>query len=120
MTSIDRVAREHRARIEAALQEVTSLDDDRILRRFVNLVEAMLRTNVYQHGEDGAPRPVIAFKFDCARVDELPLPLLRIHKFRAPRMRGTCSLTSLSRGEGSHACGRPHACCCADLPQIPS
>jgi len=36
-----------RARIEAALQQVESLDEDRILRHFVNTVEAALRTNFY-------------------------------------------------------------------------
>ena len=45
---------------------VASLDEDRILRRFVNLVEAALRTNFFQIGEDGLPRQTIAFKFECA------------------------------------------------------
>ena len=72
----DRAAREAeiRADIETALAEVTSLDDDRILRRFVNLVEAAVRTNFFQTGPDGTPRETISFKFACARVSGMPLP----------------------------------------------
>ena len=40
------------AAIEAALQEVASLDEDRILRRFVNAVQAAIRTNFYQIGAE--------------------------------------------------------------------
>jgi glutamate dehydrogenase len=65
---------EIRAGIEAALADVTSLDDDRILRRFVNLVEAAVRTNFFQQGDGGAPRQTISFKFACAKVTAMPLP----------------------------------------------
>ncbi len=57
------------ARIEAALRDVPSLDDDRIIRRFRNAIAAILRTNYYQPG--GKP---VAFKFDSAALDELPAP----------------------------------------------
>ncbi|QFR33188.1 NAD-glutamate dehydrogenase [Ancylobacter sp. TS-1] len=60
--------------IEAALAEVPSLDEDRILRRFANLVEAAVRTNFYQRSADGAPRPAIAIKFLSHEVEGLPLP----------------------------------------------
>lgn len=63
-----------RAEIETHLSEVTSLDDDRILRRFVNLVEAAIRTNFFQKAQDGGPRETIAFKFACAKVSGMPLP----------------------------------------------
>ena len=66
-----------------------SLDDDRILRRFVNLIDAGLRTNYFQIGEDGHPRSTISFKFDCARVEGLPLPrpLYEIFVY-SPRVEG--------------------------------
>ncbi len=72
----DREARERSVheRIEAALEGVTNLDEDRILRRFVNLVEATLRTSFYQLGHDGAPKPFLAFKLDSERIEDLPLP----------------------------------------------
>ncbi|MFQ5566765.1 MAG: NAD-glutamate dehydrogenase domain-containing protein, partial [Paracoccaceae bacterium] len=60
--------------IEAALEAVASLDVDRILRRFRNAIEATLRTNRYQPGADGEPKAYLSFKFDCARLDDLPLP----------------------------------------------
>ena len=72
----DRDARqaEIRAGIETALGTVTSLDEDRILRRFVNLIEAAVRTNVFQGTAEGGARETIAFKFACARVSGMPLP----------------------------------------------
>ena len=42
------------AAIETALQAVDSLDEDRILRRFVNAVQSAIRTNFYQHDRDGS------------------------------------------------------------------
>jgi glutamate dehydrogenase len=63
-----------RGEIEALLKDVESLDDDRILRRFVNLVEAAVRTNFFQIDANGQPRATIAFKFNCADVQALPLP----------------------------------------------
>ncbi len=44
------------AEIEEALKAVPSLDEDRILRRFLNLIEATLRTNFYQRDADGRRR----------------------------------------------------------------
>ena len=41
--------------IDIKLDMVENLDEDRILRRFINIVGATLRTNFYQPGEDGAP-----------------------------------------------------------------
>ncbi|MCJ2133154.1 NAD-glutamate dehydrogenase [Methylobacterium sp. J-026] len=78
-----------RAGIEDALADVTSLDDDRILRRFVNLVEAAVRTNFFQTGADGKPRETISFKFACAKVAAMPLPrpLFEIFVY-APRVEG--------------------------------
>jgi glutamate dehydrogenase len=83
-----RMAQKH-AEIEQALDAVTSLDDDRILRRLVNLVDAALRTNFFQIGPDGQPRQTITFKFDCAKVDGLPLPrpLYEIFVY-SPRVEG--------------------------------
>ena len=62
------------AEIVAALEKVSNIDEDRIIRRYLNLIEATLRTNVYQRGVDGAHRPAMAFKFDAPAVQGLPLP----------------------------------------------
>lgn len=63
-----------RPAIEAALDGVPSLDADRTLRALLSLVDATLRTNVYQMTVDGGTRPVMAFKLDPARVPDLPAP----------------------------------------------
>jgi glutamate dehydrogenase len=60
--------------IESALQAVESLDEDRILRHFVNAVQSGIRTNFYQPGPDGAPKELIAIKFSSRKVDGMPLP----------------------------------------------
>ena len=75
--------------IEAALQSVASLDEDRILRHFVNAVTSALRTNFYQTDADGGPKPLIAIKFDSRKLDHLPLPrpLYEIFVY-SPRVEG--------------------------------
>jgi glutamate dehydrogenase len=77
------------ARIEDALQAVDSLDEDRILRHFVNAVQAGLRTNFYQTGKDGQPKPLIAVKFSSGKITDLPLPrpLYEIFVY-SPRVEG--------------------------------
>jgi glutamate dehydrogenase len=77
------------AEIEEQLTSVTSLDEDRILRRFTNLVQAAVRTNLWQTGEDGHPRPVISFKFEARKIEDLPAPrpLYEIFVY-SPRVEG--------------------------------
>ena len=60
--------------IDRALAGVASLDEDRILRRFVNIVRTAIRTNYYQLDEDGQPKPIIAIKFASRSIEALPLP----------------------------------------------
>ena len=62
------------AAIDQELNRVVNLDEDRILRRFRNLIQATLRTNYFQNGEDGGPKPYLSLKFDCSRIDALPRP----------------------------------------------
>jgi glutamate dehydrogenase len=60
--------------IEAELVNVPSLDDDQILRRYVNAVDATLRTNYFQTDPDGAPKAMFAIKLDPKLLDGLPEP----------------------------------------------
>jgi glutamate dehydrogenase len=60
--------------IAEALQAVESLDADRALRRIAAVVSAMVRTNYHQAGEDGAPKPYIAFKIASRELADLPSP----------------------------------------------
>ncbi len=62
------------AEIEEALGNVPNLDEDRTLRRFVNAVDSTLRTNYFQRDENGAPKKMLAFKFDPKQLDGLPEP----------------------------------------------
>ena len=52
---------------------VSSIDDDRILRGYMSLINATLRTNFYQK-KGGTHRDYISFKFDPALVPDLPKP----------------------------------------------
>ena len=62
------------AAIEEALTSVPSLDDDRILRRYVNAIQSTLRTNFFQHDAGGNPPAVLAFKLDPHALEGLPEP----------------------------------------------
>jgi glutamate dehydrogenase len=77
------------AAIEDALAAVQSLDEDRILRHFVNAVHSALRTNFYQVDVDGRPKAQIAIKFASRKLDGLPLPkpLYEIFVY-SPRVEG--------------------------------
>lgn len=75
--------------IEEALDKVPSLDQDRILRRFWNLVQSTLRTNYFQRDVDGKLKPYISFKFASREIEGLPLPRPMYEIFvYSPRMEG--------------------------------
>lgn len=63
-----------RQRIEDALAAVPSLDEDRILRQFLSLVSATLRTNFFQTGANKQAPDTIVFKLDSAAIDAAPRP----------------------------------------------
>jgi glutamate dehydrogenase len=60
--------------IIGALDGVAVLNEDRILRRYLDLVKATLRTNFYQNDESGAVKDYISLKFNPRAIPELPLP----------------------------------------------
>ena len=62
------------AELEAALEVVTNLGQDRIIRRIAALIAASLRTNFYQR-ENGAPKPYLSIKFRSNQIPEMPLPV---------------------------------------------
>jgi glutamate dehydrogenase len=63
-----------RGKIDAALMQVPSADDDRIIRAMRQVIDASLRTSFFQPGADGAPRPYIAVKLESRKIDLLPAP----------------------------------------------
>jgi glutamate dehydrogenase len=74
--------------IHVLLENVASLDEDRILRSFVSLIRATLRTSFFQQW-NGEYRPYISFKLDSHKVSELPKPVpYREIWVCAPRVEG--------------------------------
>ncbi|OAN49260.1 NAD-glutamate dehydrogenase [Paramagnetospirillum marisnigri] len=69
------------ARLLAGLEAVVSADDDRILRRFLNLIRSTLRTNFFQTLPGGGPKPYFSFKLDSRAVDDLPAPRPMVEVF---------------------------------------
>ena len=63
-----------REQINSALAGVSSLDEDRILRWYLDLINAMVRTNFYQREADGQRKDRLSFKFLAADIPNLPKP----------------------------------------------
>lgn len=60
-------------RIEQALSEVTSLDADRVLRAVLSLIDATVRTNVFQPQDGSLPRAAV-YKILPPQLDFVPKP----------------------------------------------
>ena len=60
--------------LDGALDQVASLDEDRILRSFLTLIKATLRTNFFQRDAEGGPHAYLSMKFDPQAVPDLPAP----------------------------------------------
>jgi glutamate dehydrogenase len=76
-------------RIGTTIDAVESLDQDRILRSFLAVIEAMLRTNYFQRGPGGRPKPYLSFKLDPSRLPLLPKPVPQFEIFvYSPRTEG--------------------------------
>jgi glutamate dehydrogenase len=77
------------AQIEGLLDDVASLDQDRILRSLLTLVQATLRTNFHQRDGRGEPQDHLALKLDPPRIPHLPFPRPRYEIFvYAPAVEG--------------------------------
>jgi glutamate dehydrogenase len=63
-----------RAELARRLEGVVDLDEDRILRRLLNVVESTLRTNYFQVEDDGSPKRYLALKLDSRALSGLPEP----------------------------------------------
>ncbi|MGW0119533.1 NAD-glutamate dehydrogenase [Streptomyces sp. NPDC003327] len=60
--------------LDGALDQVASLDEDRILRSFLTVIKATLRTNFFQRTAEGTPHAYVSMKFDPQAIPELPAP----------------------------------------------
>ncbi|WP_445157122.1 NAD-glutamate dehydrogenase [Halomonas sp. E14] len=61
-------------RIQRHLEGVASLNDDQLLRRFMELILATLRTNYYQRSADGQFKDYIAYKLEPRKITGMPKP----------------------------------------------
>jgi glutamate dehydrogenase len=75
--------------IGATLDGVANLDEDRILRQFLAMIQATVRTNYFQRTGSGQPKSYISFKFDPAKIPNLPepRPMFEIYVY-SPRFEG--------------------------------
>ncbi|MEV6550637.1 NAD-glutamate dehydrogenase [Streptomyces sp. NPDC051597] len=60
--------------LDGALDQVASLDEDRILRSFLTVIKATLRTNYFQKNAEGNPHAYVSMKFDPQAIPDLPAP----------------------------------------------
>ncbi len=56
------------------LDKIESLSEDRVLRRYLELNKAMLRTNFFQRNSEGELKEYISFKFNPGQLPDIPLP----------------------------------------------
>ncbi len=60
--------------IQRELEKVESLDQDRILRNVLLLLDATVRTNFFQKQADGTPKPYLSIKLESKKIPDLPEP----------------------------------------------
>ncbi|MGO3344868.1 MAG: NAD-glutamate dehydrogenase [Marinomonas sp.] len=61
-------------KIETELDQVANLDEDRILKHYLSVIQAMIRTNFYQADANGAIKDYVSFKLDPSLIPAVPLP----------------------------------------------
>lgn len=76
-------------RIHLALDQVGNLNEDIVLRGYLELVEATLRTNFFQTFEDGGYKPYISIKLQTENISLAPRPRPAYEIFvYSPRVEG--------------------------------
>ncbi|WP_278262948.1 NAD-glutamate dehydrogenase [Nocardia sp. AG03] len=93
-------AAELETRVRAGIDEVVSMDADRILRAILGLVKATLRTNYYVVDAEGRPRDYLSLKVEPREIAELPKPRPQFEIFvYSPRVEGVhLRFGSVARG----------------------
>jgi glutamate dehydrogenase len=75
--------------IESSLDNVANLDDDRIIRRFVEMILATIRTNYFQVDKLMGEKPYISFKLTPSKISEMPQPVPKFEIFvYSPQVEG--------------------------------
>ena len=77
------------AQIYLELENVANLDDDRIIRLYVDMIVATLRTNYYQKDAQNQFKSYVSFKIQPSLIPDVPLPLPAFEIFvYSPRVEG--------------------------------
>lgn len=81
-----------KTKIVSSLDAVANLNEDRVLRRYLELIQGTLRTNFFQKGESGEAgsyKPYISIKFSPRSIPNIPKPrpLYEIFVY-SPRVEG--------------------------------
>ena len=77
------------ASIESSLDSVANLDDDRIIRHFVEMMNATIRTNYFQPHPETGEKSYISFKILPEQISEVPLPVPKFEIFvYSPQVEG--------------------------------
>ncbi len=85
----DNSSQELHQTIEQAIDKVKSLDEDRILRRYLNLVQAAVRTNYFKQPTDEQGIPYFSTKFESSKIIDIPSPVPYFEIFvYSPRIEG--------------------------------
>ncbi|MCI5050461.1 MAG: NAD-glutamate dehydrogenase [Rickettsiales bacterium] len=66
---------EHYEAINQSLDKVSNLAEDRIIRYFMSLIQATLRTNFFQTNQDGSLKSYLSFKLRSSNIPGLPKPV---------------------------------------------
>lgn len=86
--------------IETSLDNVANLDDDRIIRRFVEMISATIRTNYFQPDPIKGEKPYISFKLIPSQISDVPHPIPKFEIFvYSPQVEGVhLRLGKVARG----------------------
>ncbi|NIB42652.1 NAD-glutamate dehydrogenase [Pseudomaricurvus alkylphenolicus] len=78
-----------RQKILDSLDRVDNLNEDQIIRRYLEFIQGTLRTNFFQNGPEGTPKNYISLKFAPQTIEDIPepRPLYEIFVY-SPRVEG--------------------------------
>ncbi|HEY5717544.1 MAG TPA: NAD-glutamate dehydrogenase, partial [Motiliproteus sp.] len=86
---VDALAKRLEGSVADAIEQVDNLNDDRILRRMLELIKATLRTNYFQLDGEGQPKPYLSFKLNPREIANIPRPRPMFETFvYSPRVEG--------------------------------
>ncbi|MDO6762103.1 NAD-glutamate dehydrogenase [Agarivorans sp. 1_MG-2023] len=85
----DKTEEKIEAKLISLLDGVENLDDDRIIRRYLEMIKATLRTNFYQLNQEKGIKDYISFKMNPSLISDMPQPVPMFEIFvYSPRVEG--------------------------------